>query len=200
MPMLRGFVGDITTLPPDIYVNEMPTPQSNVVTMSNFVAGFIGDFDRGPVRSYVYAQKTPTKSLLEKLTNVFGEASDDGKPGNQLLRHIDECDLEYVVLVRILGEGYETASYVLKDKEDNNALKVAAKYPGEYGNVFAVEVQDGSAEDLYTLVLTSDIGGKETYKDLDSVSAAVEAVLAASEHFVVESIADESTKIGRAHV
>ena len=37
MPMLRGFVGDITTLPPDIYVNEMPTPQSNAVTMSNFM-------------------------------------------------------------------------------------------------------------------------------------------------------------------
>ncbi len=193
MPMLRGFVGDITTLPPDIYVNEMPTPQSNAVTMSNFVAGFIGDFDRGPVGSYVYAQKTPTKSLLEKLTNVFGEASDDGNAGNQLLRHIDECDLDYVVLVRILGEGYETASYVLQDSAGNDALKVSAKYPGEYGNVFAVEVQEDSTEGLYTLVLTSDIGGKETYKDLASVDAAVEAVSAASEHFVVESMVDEST-------
>ncbi len=194
MPMLRGFTGDITTLPPDVYVNEMPTPQSNTVKMSNFVAGFIGDFDRGPIGSYVYAQKTPTQSLLEKLTEIFGEASDSGKAGNQLLRHIDESGLNYVVLVRILGSGHTAASLNLKNADSTDVLKVAAKYPGVYGNVFAVEVQPGSAG-KYTLVLTSDIGGAETYKDLSSIAEAVEKVNTASAHFILSALDDEAEEV-----
>ena len=61
MPILRGFTGDIRTMPPDIYVNEMPVPQQENFTMPDFVLGFVGEFDRGPVNEYIYCSETPTK-------------------------------------------------------------------------------------------------------------------------------------------
>lgn len=54
MPIVRGFTGEIRTMPPDIYVNEMPVPQAENFTMPDFVLGFVGEFDRGPVNEYIY--------------------------------------------------------------------------------------------------------------------------------------------------
>ncbi len=65
MPILRGFTGEIRTMPPDIYVNEMPVPQADSFTMPDFVLGFVGEFDRGPVNEYVYCSETPTKRMTE---------------------------------------------------------------------------------------------------------------------------------------
>ena len=121
MPILRGFTGDIRTMPPDIYVNEMPVPQQENFTMPDFVLGFVGEFDRGPVNEYLYCSETPTKRMTEILRPVLGEMSDKGCKGNQLLTHLHSARAKKAVFVRILGKGYATASLTLTDSQQSPA-------------------------------------------------------------------------------
>lgn len=191
MPILRGFTGNIQTLPPDIYVNELPAPQSDEVTMPDFVLGFVGCFDRGPLDSYVYVSETPTSRMAEMMTPVFGVASDNGELGNQLMVHLDKAKAKKAVFVRILGKGYATANLILNNRQETPAaaIKVSAKYPGAYGNIFTVEVGEGTVKDSFKLILVSDIGGKETYDNLLTVADAVKTVNSKSVHFILENIA-----------
>ena len=99
MPILRGFTGDIRTMPPDIYVNEMPVPQQENFTMPDFVLGFVGEFDRGPVNEYIYCSETPTKRMTEILRPVLGERNDTGYKGNQLLTHLHSARAKKAVFV-----------------------------------------------------------------------------------------------------
>ena len=118
MPILRGFTGDIRTMPPEIYVNEMPVPQEENFTMPDFVLGFVGEFDRGPINEYIYCSETPTKRMTELLRPVLGEMSDKGCKGNQLLTHLHMARAKKAVFVRILGNGYATASLTLMDSQE----------------------------------------------------------------------------------
>lgn len=169
MGILRAFKGDVRTLPPDIYVNEMPVPQENVFSMDKFVLGFIGKFDRGPVNEFVFASETSSTKLVDIVSNVYGAASDSGAPGNQLLVHLDQAKATNAVFVRVLGAGHSTASITIIDRTvlQKPIIKISAKYPGAYANIFTVEVKDGSVPGTVTFVLTSDIGGRETYTDLN---------------------------------
>ena len=193
MPILRGLTGDIRTMPPDIYVNEMPVPQSNDITMPDFVLGFVGEFDRGPINEYIYCGETPTKRMSEILRPVLGEMSDKGCKGNQLLTHLHMARAKKAVFVRILGAGYATASLTLTDSQQTPVptLKVSAKYPGEYANIFTAEVI-AEKEETFTLKLYSDLDGYETYKGLtmdeQSENYAVKVVNEKSYHFVLEDL------------
>lgn len=205
MPILRGFTGDIRTMPPDIYVNEMPVPQEEYFNMPDFVLGFVGEFDRGPVNEYVYASETPAKRLIEILRPVLGEACDNGKSGNQLLVHINQAKVRKAVFVRVLGNGYATSSLTLNDNQDipEPILKVKAKYPGKYANIFTAEVAKGSSENTFKLILTSDLDGKETYDNLNmdkkSKNYVLNIINNKSYHFVIEDLivdeVDINTKI-----
>lgn len=194
MPILRGFTGDIRTMPPDIYVNEMPVPQADSFTMPDFVTGFVGEFDRGPVNEYVYAAETPSKRLMEIVRPVFGEAAVNGCYGNQLFTHIDSARLKKAVFVRVLGAGYATASLTLSDRQETPqpVLKVTAKYPGAYANIFTAEVLEGSAAGLFTLKLYSDLDGFETYIDVsmepEHENYAIKTVNGKSVHFMLEAL------------
>jgi len=193
MPILRGFTGDIRTMPPDIYVNEMPVPQQENFTMPDFVLGFVGEFDRGPVNEYLYCSETPTKRMTEILRPVLGEMSDKGCKGNQLLTHLHSARAKKAVFVRILGKGYATASLTLTDSQQSPAptLKISAKYPGEYANIFTAEVI-AEKEESFTLKLYSDLDGYETYKGLtmdeQSQNYAIKVVNEKSYHFILEDL------------
>lgn len=194
MPILRGFTGDIRTMPPDIYVNEMPVPQADSFNMPDFVLGFIGDFDRGPVNEYIYASETPTKRLCEIVRPVFGAASDSGCYGNQLFTHLHQARAKKAVFVRVLGAGYQTAGLTLTDSEETPqpTLRVSAKYPGTYANIFTVEIMEGAQEELFTLKLYSDLDGFETYTDVSmdktAPNYAVTVINEKSVHFVLEDL------------
>ena len=196
MPIVRGFTGEIRTMPPDIYVNEMPVPQAENFTMPDFVLGFVGEFDRGPVNEYIYCSETPTKRMTEIVRTVLGEMSDDGYKGNQLLTHLHMARAKKAVFVRILGAGYATASLTLTDSQDvpEPTLKISAKYPGKYANIFTVEVIAEEGE-TFTLKLYSDLDGYETYTgltmDKGSDKYAVKVINEKSYHFVLEDL--EST-------
>lgn len=193
MPILRGFTGDIRTMPPDIYVNEMPVPQEENFTMPDFVLGFVGEFDRGPVNEYIYCSETPTKRMSEILRPVLGEMSEEGCKGNQLLTHLHMARAKKAVFVRVLGTGYATASLTLMDSQESPSptLKVSAKYAGEYANVFTAEVI-AEKEEYFTLKLYSDLDGYETYKGLtmdeESENYAIKVVNEKSYHFVLEDL------------
>lgn len=169
MSIVRGFTGDIRSMPPDIYVNEMPVPQEDNFVMPDFVLGFVGEFDRGPVNEYVYVSETPTRRMKEIAESVLGATSDDGKLGNQLFVHLHQAKAKKAVFVRILGEGYSTACLVLNDRQavPEPILKIKAKYPGEYANIFTVEVFEGTVSGTFKLILVSDLGGRETYDNLN---------------------------------
>ena len=193
MPILRGFTGDIRTMPPDIYVNEMPVPQEENFIMPDFVLGFVGEFDRGPINEYIYCSETPAKRMTEILRPVLGEMSDSGCKGNQLLTHLHMARAKKAVFVRILGTGYATADLMLMDSQETPSptLKVSAKYPGEYANIFTAEVI-AEKEDTFTLKLYSDLDGYETYKGLtmdeQSENYAIKVVNEKSYHFVLEDL------------
>ncbi len=193
MPILRGFTGNIRTMPPDIYVNEMPVPQEESFNMPDFVLGFVGEFDRGPVNEYIYCSETPTKRMTEILRPVLGEMSDSGYKGNQLLTHLHMARAKKAVFVRILGAGYAVANLILTDSQETPipTLKISAKYPGEYANIFTAEVI-AEKEDTFTLKLYSDLDGYETYKNLTmdkkSKNYAVKVINEKSYHFVLEDL------------
>ena len=193
MPILRGFTGDIRTMPPDIYVNEMPVPQEESFIMPDFVLGFVGEFDRGPINEYIYCSETPTKRMTEILRPVLGEMSDSGCKGNQLLTHLHMARAKKAVFVRVLGAGYATASLTLLDSQETSSptLKISAKYPREYANIFTAEVV-AEKEDTFTLKLYSDLDGYETYKGLtmdeQSENYAIKVVNEKSYHFVLEDL------------
>ncbi len=194
MPILRGFTGDIRTMPPDIYVNEMPVIQEDSFNMPDFVLGFVGDFDRGPVNEYIYISETPTKRMIEIAKPVLGEASDSGCMGNQLLTHLNMARAKKAVFVRVLGADYKTASLTLTDSQDTPlpTLKISAKYPGAYANIFTVEVMEGSTESEFSIKLYSDLDGFETYKnvsmDKDANNYAVKVINSNSVNFVAEDL------------
>lgn len=197
MPILRGFKGDIRSMPPDIYVNEMPVPQTDSFEMPDFVLGFVGEFDRGPINEYIFVEETPTKRLTEIIRGVFGAAVDTGKPGNMLLKHINEARAKSAVFVRTLGSGYAVAGLELKDGsggEEKAVLRVKARYPGEYANIFTAQVT-GSSGGSFNLKLYSDLDGFETYSGLTMDAAAenyaVKVVNSKSINFVLEDISGE---------
>ncbi len=193
MPILRGFTGNIRTMPPDIYVNEMPVPQEESFNMPDFVLGFVGEFDRGPINEYIYCSETPTKRMTELLRTVLGEMSDSGCKGNQILTHLHMARAKKAVFVRILGAGYATSNLILTDSQETPipTLKISAKYPGEYANIFTAEVI-AEKEDTFTLKLYSDLDGYETYKNLtmdkQSKNYAVKVINEKSYHFVLEDL------------
>lgn len=195
MPILRGFTGDIRTMPPDIYVNEMPVPQEENFNMPDFVLGFVGEFDRGPINEYIYCSETPTKRMSEILRTVFGEMNDEGCKGNQLLTHLHMARAKKAVFVRVLGEGYKTANLTLLDSEEMPTLCISAKYPGEYANIFTAEVITGENE-MFSLKLYSDLDGYETYNDLtmdkQSANYAVKVINEKSYHFVLQDLESKS--------
>ncbi|KKX52565.1 MULTISPECIES: phage tail protein [Brevibacillus] len=189
--ILRG-VTSLAGYPPGVYVNEMAVPQSDDVKTSDFVPAFIGEFDRGPVNQYVLISETPTTKLYEVAGPVLGLTT---KPyaGNALLDHLKHAKIRKAAFIRVLGEGHATASLVLNDRQETPAptLKVSAKYPGEYANIFTVEVADSSAVDTFKLILVSDFG-TETYDNLSmdksNTRYAVKVVNASSEHFYLEDL------------
>lgn len=199
MPILRGFTGDIRTMPPDIYVNEMPVPQADNFEIPDFVLGFVGDFDRGPLNEYIYANETPTKRLSEVVRTVFGAMSDTGSYGNQLLTHLHNARAKKAVFVRVLGADYATASLTLTDLEETPQpiLRISAKYPGTYGNIFTVEVLEGAEPEQFTLKLHSDLDGFETYQDLcmdkENDNYVVKVINSKSLHFVAEELENVET-------
>ncbi len=196
MSVVRGFIGDVRSMPPDIYVNEMPVPQEDKFIMPDFVLGFVGEFDRGPVNEYIYASETPTKRLREIITPVFGVASDSGRLGNQLLVHLNQAKAKKAVFVRILGDGYSTASITLNDRQGTPRpiLKISAKYPGQYANIFTAEVKDGTIPGTFKLILVSDLDGRETYDNLNFNPKSkyfVGTAIGKSYHFEVEILQEE---------
>lgn len=201
MPILRGFTGDIRTMPPDIYVNEMPVPQADSFTMPDFVLGFVGDFDRGPINEYIYASETPTKRLSEIVRPVLGDMTDNGCNGNQLLTHLHNARVKKTVFVRVLGADFATASLTLTNREDTPqpTLRICAKYPGTYGNIFTAEVLEGTENNQFTLKLHSDLDGFETYADLsmdkEAENYVVKVVNSKSVHFVVEDMEKVETDL-----
>lgn len=202
MPILRGFTGDIRTMPPDIYVNEMPVPQQDSFNMPDFILGFVGDFDRGAVNEYVYCTETPTKRLCDIVRPVLGVASDSGKLGNQLLTHLNMARVKKAVFVRVLGAGHETASLTLTDGQEDlpePTLKVLAKYPGTYANIFTAEVLAGVNASEFTLKLYSDLDGFETYQNLsmdkDADNYAVNVVNSKSVNFILEDLNSTETDL-----
>lgn len=198
MPILRGFTGDIRTMPPDIYVNEMPVAQEDNFNMPDFVLGFVGEFDRGPINEYVYISETPTKRMAEIARPVFGEANDEGCMGNQLLTHLNMARAKKAVFVRILGADYKTASLTLTDNQETPkpTLKVSAKYPGKYANIFTVEVMEASTENEFSLKLYSDLNGFETYQNLsmdkEADNYAVKVINGSSVNFVAEDLESDA--------
>lgn len=165
MTIIRGATS-LTGLPPGLYINELAVPQSDDVASSDFVLGFVGDFDRGPVNQYVMINETPTKRLAEIAASVLGTTT-KSNPGNALIDHLDRAKVKRAVFVRVLGAGYATASITLQDKQGTpaNTLKVAARYPGTYGNVFSCSVAAGTNPNTFKLILISDFG-TETYDNL----------------------------------
>lgn len=201
MPILRGFTGDIRTMPPDIYVNEMPVPQTDSFDMPDFVVGFVGDFDRGPINEYIYCSETPTKRLADIAKPVFGEMSDSGKYGNQLLTHLHNARVKKAVFVRVLGTDYATASLTLTDCEETPKpiLKISAKYAGTYANIFTVQVLEGTEPEQFTLKLHSDLEGFETYSNLtmdkDSENYVIKVINEKSINFVIEELENVETDL-----
>lgn len=201
MPILRGFTGDIRTMPPDIYVNEMPVPQQDSFNMPDFVLGFVGDFDRGPINEYVYASETPSKRLHEIVRPVLGGMADSGCMGNQLLTHLNAVRAKKAVFVRVLGADYKTASLTLTDCGDTPipTLKVLAKYPGTYANIFTAEVIAGVENSEFTLKLYSDLDGFETFQnmsmDKDANNYVVNIVNSKSVNFILEDLESSETDL-----
>lgn len=191
MPILRG-VTSLAGLPPGLYINELAVPQSDMVEMKDFVLGIVGDFDRGPLNQYVMATETPTKRLAEIVAMVLGLKTKTNK-GNALLDHIDRARVKKAVFVRVLGVGSSIASLTLQDRQGTpaNTLKVSAKYPGAYANIFTVQVADGTEANTFKLILISDFG-TETYDNLSmdptSDRYAVTFINNKSAHFVLEDL------------
>ncbi|OXM84606.1 phage tail protein [Paenibacillus rigui] len=165
MTIIRGATS-LTGLPPGLYINELAVPQSDEVATSDFVLGFVGDFDRGPVNQYVMINEIPTKRLAEIAEPVLG-ATTKSNAGNALLDHLDRAKVKRAVFVRVLGAGYAAASITLQDRQGTPAdtLKVAARYPGTYGNVFTCQVAAGTNANTFKMILVSDFG-TETYDNL----------------------------------
>ncbi|WP_010502808.1 phage tail protein [Paenibacillus elgii] len=193
MTILRG-AKSLAGFPPGLYINELAVPQSDDTATSDFVLGFVGEFDRGPVNQYVMINETPSKRLAEIAAPILGVTTAAAK-GNYLMDHLDRARVKKAVFVRVLGAGYATASITLKDRQATPAdtLRVIPKAgPGIYANIFTVEVQDGTTAGTFKLILGSDIGGMETYDNLNMDPAearfAEKVVNAASEHFVVTDL------------
>lgn len=191
MPILRG-VTSLAGYPPGLYINELAVPQSEDVQMSEFVLGIVGDFDRGPLNQYVMATETPTMKLAEIVATVLGLTTKTNK-GNALLDHINRAGIKKAVFVRVLGAGSATASLTLQDRQatPDDTLKISAKYPGAYANIFTVEVADGTEANTLKLILVSDFG-TETYDNLSmdptSERYAVDYINSKSIHFVLEDM------------
>ncbi|MGF9909486.1 phage tail protein [Brevibacillus porteri] len=189
--ILRG-VTSLAGYPPGLYVNEQAVPQSDDVKTSDFIPAFVGEFDRGPVNEYVLITETPTKKLFEIALPVLG-STDKPNAGNALLDHLKHAKIQKVAFVRVLGTGHATASLTLNDRQATPVpiLKISAKYPGAYGNVFTVEVAEGSAPDSFKLILMSDFG-PEIYDNLSmnptNARYAVKVVNTSSGHFVLENL------------
>lgn len=199
MPILRGFTGDIRTMPPDIYVNELPVVGTDSFEMPDFVLGFVGEFDRGPVDSYIYASETPAKRLDEVVKNVFGKASDTGAKGNQLLTHLKNAGAKKAAFVRVLGAGHKAASISLEGSQSiaEDSLLVEAAYSGTYANIFTAEVLSGNTASEFTLKLHSDLDGFETYQNLtmdpEAENYAVAVVNAKSLNFRLKDLNPSET-------
>ncbi|UED70693.1 phage tail protein [Brevibacillus sp. HD3.3A] len=189
--ILRG-VTSLAGYPPGLYINEQAVPQSDEVKTSDFIPAFVGEFDRGPVNEFVLISETPTKKLHEIALPVLGSV-DKPTAGNALLDHLKHAKVKKAAFVRVLGSGHVTASLTLSDRQGTPAptLKVAAKYPGAYANIFTVEVAEATAPDTFKLILTSDIT-TETYDNLsmkpENARYAVNVVNTSSEHFVLENL------------
>ena len=89
--------------------------------------------------------------MTEILRPVLGEMSDSGYKGNQLFTHLHMARAKKAVFVRILGAGYATSNLILTDSQETPipTLKISAKYPGEYANIFTAEVI-AEKEDTFT--------------------------------------------------
>jgi hypothetical protein len=193
LTILRG-ITSLAGYPPGLYINEQAVPQSDTVNTQDFVYSYVGDFDRGPVNQYVYITETPTNRLSELAAPILGLKT-SSKDGNAVIDHLHEAKIKKVVLVRVLGSGYQTASLTLNDRQGTSAptLKITPKAgPGIYANIFTAEVQDGTNANTFKLILSSDIGGFETYDNLSmdpsNARYALTVVNNASEHFNLENL------------
>lgn len=200
--ILRG-VTSLAGYPPGVYVNELAVPQSDDIKTSDFILAFIGEFDRGPVNQYVLISETPTTKLYEVAAPILGLTT---KPnaGNALLDHLNHAKIQKAVFIRVLGAGHQTASLMLKDRQatpkDTAQIKPKAG-PGEYANIFTVEVQDGTTAGTFKLILISDFG-QETYDNLtmDPAGAryAEKIINSSSEHFVFEDLKSDAADFSEA--
>ncbi|QDX91070.1 phage tail protein (plasmid) [Brevibacillus laterosporus] len=195
LTMLRG-VTSLQDYPPGLYVNELPVPQSEEVSTSHFILGFIGEFDRGPIDKYMLISETPSKRLAEIAEPILGPYTKK-HAGNQLLDHLNHARIKKVAFVRVLGSGHQTASLQLKDREDKDTARIYPKAgPGEYANIFTVEVQEGTKANTFKLILWSDLGGFETYDNLsknqDDARYVEKVIKSTSEHFVYEDVKEDS--------
>jgi hypothetical protein len=191
LTIIRG-VTSLVGYPPGLYIIEQAAPQSDDTAISEFVLGFVGAFDRGPLNQYVMVSETPSKRLSEIVQNVLGSMS-KSNAGNALLDHIHRARIKKAAFVRILGAGNAIASLTLKDRQGTPAdtLKIAAKYPGVYANIFTVQPAEGTIANTFKLILTSDFG-TETYDNLSMDPAdaryVITVVNAVSEHFVLTDL------------
>lgn len=116
------------------------------------------------------------------------------------MTHLHAARAKKAVFVRILGAGYATASLTLTDSQDEPepTLKISAKYPGKYANIFTAEVI-AEAGETFTLKLYSDLDGYETYTgltmDKGSDKYALKVINEKSYHFVVEDLQSSAAEL-----
>ncbi|AUM64315.1 phage tail protein [Brevibacillus laterosporus] len=194
LTILRG-VTSLQDYAPDLYVNELPVPQSEEISTPQFILGFVGEFDRGPLNKYMLISETPSKRLIEIAEPILG-SSTKKLAGNQLLDHLHHARIKKAAFVRVLGSGHQTASLHLKDRQDKETARVYPKAgPGEYANIFTVEVQEGTKANTFKLILWSDLGGFETYDNLsknpEDARYVEKVIQSTSEHFVFEDVKAE---------
>lgn len=197
MPIVRNWK-DFSKLPPDVWVNELPIPQSDIIQMGDFVLAVIGKFEKGPVDQYIYASESPSRNLVEAVSDILGKPSDsDGFPGNQVLEHIKNAKIKKCVFINVRGKGAAVSSIILKSDGENakDILKIEPKFgPGTYGDLCFAQVETGS-DNTFTLKLFSNGNNEEVFKNLTmdkkSENYAINTVNAKSQYFTLTDLNDD---------
>lgn len=162
MPIVRN-CKDFSKLPPDVWVNELPVPQNEIIQMGDFVLAVIGNFQKGFTDQYIYVSESASRTLAEAVTEFLGAPSTTGKyPGNQVLEHIKNAKVKKCIFVNVRGKDAKTSSLIFKNNY-GDILKITAKHgEGEYGNIYSGEIVQET--DKLMLNLYNDLGKKEAYE------------------------------------